>query len=359
MNRHPILSPGSGARNLVLYMSALPACAVLVLVLVMPAEALGWREVLGFAVPLGAASAMLALPTWWIYGNLPVRPSGMPRWITTQLAVAALTGSLLWLISGSWSRVVESFLTGAELSSQLRGQDYRWWIAGGLLHVMAAAAHYLAQSTAVAGAAENRAQTLRSQAREARLKALQAQVDPHFLFNSLNSLSALCGFDPAGARRMAILLADFFRGSVEAGRKDWLTFGTELGLMEKYLDIEKVRFEDRLNVEIEAEDATRDCLIPAFLLQPLVENAVKHGIANLTSGGVVRLVARVRDERLEVCVANPCDPDRPAARGAAAGLANVRGRLLTLFGPEARFDVEESPENFRVELAFPARKEAS
>lgn len=352
--RHPILAR---PRDLFLYLGAVPSCAVLLAVLAAPrTEAAAWRDALVLGLPLGLAFALAALLAWPIYGPIPFKLGALPRWLASHLVSALLAAYLLVVLGRVWSRTVQQ-IYGDDLSNRFRRAEPEWLIAGLVLYLLSAVFHHLSDLGARSRAAERRATSLTARTREAKLKAYKAQIDPHFLFNSLHSLSSLCGFDPGGARRMAILLAGFFRGSVEAGRKDWLPLGEELALIEQYLEIEKVRFVDRLEVEFEVEDKARAAMVPTFLLQPLIENAVKHGIAGLVEGGTVRLEARIDGERLAIAVANPSDPDRPRPQGTATGLANVRGRLLTLFGPESRFDVEETPETFRVRLAFPYREE--
>lgn len=346
IRRHPILGR---ARDLGLYLVALACGGVLLAKLALPVDPpsawrdLGpWRDAIVLGLPLGLAMAGLGMAAWWLHGGIVLRPSALPRWLLTQAAISAL-----------------AVYASAELMVRYGQREAQWWIVALALYLLATLLHYLADQAAVARRAESRAGALQVRARDAKLKAFKAQIDPHFLFNSLNSLSALCGFDPTGARRMALLLAGFFRGSVDAGRKDWLPLGEELSLMEKYLEIEKVRFEDRLEVELEVSVAARSCLIPSFLLQPLIENAVKHGIASLVEGGVVRLGAGWNDGRLEIEVENPRDPDSPKSRGAGTGLANVQGRLLTLYGPEARFEIDDTDERFQVSLSFPASQENS
>jgi LytS/YehU family sensor histidine kinase len=201
-------------------------------------------------------------------------------------------------------------------------------------------------------AAETRAST-QLLAREAELKTLLAQIDPHFLFNCLHSISALTGSDPAAARRMCLLLGEFLRTSVKLGAQDRIPFSEELALAERYLEIERVRFGPRLTIDRAIEDGVGDCAVPALLLQPLVENAVTHGVSHLVDGGTVRLEARRSDGELSVAVENRCDPDRPKRPRTGVGLQNVRKRLAAQYSGAATVQVDESPERFRVELRLP------
>jgi LytS/YehU family sensor histidine kinase len=202
--------------------------------------------------------------------------------------------------------------------------------------------------------AERRSLELRVLAREWEIRSLRGQLDPHFLFNSLNSVAALIGSDAQAARRMCYLMAGFFRKSLGLGGQQSIALAEEISLAETFLAIEEVRFGDRLRKKF---DIDRDALIlavPPLVLQPLVENAVHHGVAHLVDGGEVMVRARQRDGLLELAVENPCDPDRPPSRGAGVGLANVRSRINTLFGHRGSVDVIAAPDNFRVSIVLPA-----
>jgi len=189
-------------------------------------------------------------------------------------------------------------------------------------------------------------------AREAELRALRAQIDPHFLFNSLQSISALTTADPPAARRMCLLLADFLRETLALGARERIPLSSELALVRRFLAVEQVRFGDRLQVDIDAAGAEA-CEVPALVLQPLVENAVTHGIAHMVEGGVVRIRAERRVASLVVTVDNPCDADRPPGRGTGLGLRNVRARLESAYGGEAFAQAEETGGRFIVRVELP------
>src|SRR5690606_6672210 len=203
--------------------------------------------------------------------------------------------------------------------------------------------------------AERRALELQVMARDAELKALRTQLDPHFLFNSLNSVAALIGSDPQAARRMCFLMAGFFRKSLTLARETSIALADEISLVETFLAIEQVRFGARLRVSIHVTNEVRIFAVPPLVLQPLVENAVHHGIAHLVEGGEVTIRARRREGLLEMVVENPCDPDRPPSRSTGVGLANVRSRIETLFGHRASVAVEDGATIFRVSVLIPAR----
>jgi LytS/YehU family sensor histidine kinase len=184
---------------------------------------------------------------------------------------------------------------------------------------------------------------------------LRNQVDPHFLFNSLNSISALTAIDPGAARDMTLRLAEFFRRTLglEAHRR--IALSAELDLVRHYLAIEQVRFGDRLAFVEEAGDEARACLLPPLLLLPPVENAIKHGVGQRIEGGTLRLTAARAGSLLRICVENDCAAEERSRPGTGRGLANVRERLAAAYAHEAGVHWTRGPGTFRVDLLLPAR----
>jgi two-component system, LytTR family, sensor histidine kinase AlgZ len=239
------------------------------------------------------------------------------------------------------------------LSGRFDGQLGLLFGAGVLLYLLSVAVHY-----AFIGAEESRqaregAQQAQMLAGEAELRALKAQINPHFLFNSLNSISALTTADPKRAREMCILLSDFLRSTLGMGDKATIPLREELAMLENYLAIERVRFGERLQFHEEVDPASRNMMVPALLLQPLVENAVKHGVSTLLEGGEIRLTTHRSEELLRVAVENDFDPDAPPQRKNGMGLVNVRKRLDARYGEAARMRVDVEGRKYRVELTFP------
>jgi hypothetical protein len=178
---------------------------------------------------------------------------------------------------------------------------------------------------------------------EARLAALRMQLQPHFLFNSLNALGVLVrDQDTAGASRMIELLSDVLRRVLDADQAAETTLGDEVGFLERYLAIEQVRFSDRLRPAFEIEPGLRSAVVPTFVLQPLVENALRHGIAKRTDAGVLRIVARREGGDLVLTVEDD-GVGLGASSGGGIGLANTRARLATLYGARASLGLSPRP----------------
>lgn len=191
----------------------------------------------------------------------------------------------------------------------------------------------------------------RLEAKQAQLAALESQVNPHFLFNSLNSLRALISEEPRRAIDMVTQLSELLRYSLQSGRRETVTLAEELAVVRHYLNIEKTRFESRLRVEIHVADEAQAASIPPMLLQTLVENAIKHGIAQRTEGGEVAVDARLVQGALRVDVTNT---GRLQSSEGGLGLRNARERLRLLYGEKARLTLSESaPERVLARLEFP------
>ena len=306
---------------------------------------------LEFAVPVAIVLGLQSLSFWYVVQATP--PGNTP---VLRLAV-------IWTLAGSVSLVVWIGLSYAWAMWLLPdGQHYSGSasmlplliFAGAIGISLAVLGHYLAGAFQRSRNAERRALELQVLAREAELRSLRAQLDPHFLFNSLNSVAALIGNDTAAARQMCFLMAQFFRKSLTLARQQAIPLSEEVSLAETFLAIEKVRFGERLRTHFDIADDVKDVSVPPLMLQPLVENAVHHGVAHMLEGGEVCVQARRREGFLELVVANPCDPDRPPSRSTGVGLVNVRSRVETLCGHRASVDVDASDTAFRVSILLPA-----
>lgn len=310
---------------------------------------------LGFGVPMALVYAFQCLSVWYPIRRATAAGPAIAPSAIFALSLAALASAAIWCALGwIWARVLVDAGAPAELPARVAATLPLFAVFGVILFALAALAHLLFAAFERSRDAERRALELQVFAREAELRSLKAQLDPHFLFNSLNSVAALIGTDATAARRMCYLMAGFFRKSLGLARRDTIALSEEIYLAETFLAIEEVRFGRRLRSSFEIAEDALALAVPPLVLQPLVENAVHHGIAHLVEGGEVRIRAARRDDRLELVVENPCDPERPASRGSGVGLANVRARLDTAFGHRSRFDVEAGAERFRVALVLPA-----
>lgn len=190
---------------------------------------------------------------------------------------------------------------------------------------------------------------------EARLAALQARIRPHFLFNSMNTIASLTHSDPVRAEVAIEDLADLFRASLGDGRR-LIPLAEELALTRRYLQMETLRLGERLQLEWQVDDLPRDAAIPPLTLQPLVENAIYHGIEQRAEGGTVSVGGRLQGEMLTLTVTNPCAMRVRERNGNRIAVDNVRQRLFFHFGREAGLDAVEEAEVYQVQLRLPYRR---
>jgi len=315
---------------------------------------LAWA--LPWTVPLCGVLAFVLLATYYPCRS---RPFGALRW-TAALGYRA--GLVLTLAA-----CVTALAAGWDAAGSLLGHPGGWVGLGargvallgagvGALLALSVLAHDLLIAFQAAQAASAREAQARLLARDMELQLLRLQIDPHFLFNSLNSISALTHLDPAAARAMAIDLAQFFRRTLDLAGRERIRLEDELGLLAHYLAIEGQRLGDKLATAIDAAPDSLDALLPPLTLQPLVENALKHGLRPLAAGGLLRVQALARNGWLHLAVRNPVpEPSSTALRetGLGLGLRNLRERLAAQYAGRARVHWGRTPEGFEVEIAIP------
>lgn len=197
---------------------------------------------------------------------------------------------------------------------------------------------------------------LKTLVREAELNMLKTQINPHFIFNSLNSLSLLTKKDPDKAREMIIKLSEFLRYSLRFGEKENIQLNEELENIDKYLDIEKIRFGDKLRYIKEVDPKALDFLIPNMILQPLFENAVKHGVYESIKPVQISLKVIIEERNLHIDISNAYDPETISSKGTGTGLRNIRERLLLLYGRSDLINYSGEEGIFRTSLIIPGYK---
>lgn len=351
---HPILAD---RQRLVAYILAWEFLGGLLAALLVFTSGFSWPSALALAMPLSAFYAFVCFGAFWVRRTASSRSAGALRLAGTQLAAAALSAALWLLASRLWAAALDGVGLFPGLMDRQRAAAPLLFGMGVHLYLMAAAMHYVLLALEESREAATKALRLEVLSREAELRALRAQIHPHFLFNSLNSINSLIGSRPEEARRMCVLLADFLRRSLALGARDRVTLSEELALARDLLAIEKVRFGARLNFTPQIDDGALACLVPPLLLQPLVENAVTHGIAKCVDGGTVHLEARRRGDRLYVAIDNPRDATAPPRQGTGIGIENVRRRLETLYGRDADLRLRPNGDSFHLELEMPAAVE--
>ncbi len=348
---HPILA-SAARRNL--YLASWSVIGLLVAVAWSAANpGAGIAAALAVVVPPCLVQAFVCLSAWYVCRAAPLDAGSLGRTLGMH-AGAGMVAATVWAsVWAGWTGVLAGLPRFGDAVCLPPAQLAAVGAAGVLLFWLSSLLHYLLAAFEQSRRTEARELSLKVLAREAELKALRAQIDPHFLFNGLQSISALTSADPAAARRMCLRLADFFRSSVRLGGEDEIRLEDEMAMVRAYLDIEKVRYGPRLESEVVLEPGCGSCRVPPLILQPLVENAVRHGIRPLVDGGVVRVTARCDEAAVRVRVWNPFDPEAAAQAGTGVGLANVERRLAGRFGREAVARRRRGGGWFEVDLRFP------
>lgn len=305
-----------------------------------------------FAVPIAVVLGLQSLSFWYLVQSLPPGETSTLRLAVTWSGAVIISLTVWLTLAYAWAQYL--LPAGESYPEEAWGMVPLMAFVGLIGILLGVFGHYTAGAFQRSRTAERRALEMQVLAREAELKSLRAQLDPHFLFNSLNSVAALIGNDTQAARQMCFLMAQFFRKSLTLSRQKSIPLSEEIALVETFLAIERVRFGDRLRAEFEVTDEVRSVAVPPLVLQPLVENAVHHGVAHLIEGGTVHVLACRREGFLQMVVENPCDPDRPPSRGTGMGINNVRSRIETLCGERASVDVDARETSFRVSILLPA-----
>jgi len=329
----------------VLYMAAWVPLGAILGLLAASTGHLSPAEAAAVIFPAIVLLAFICLSPWYTCPSLPLRSSPIGKLLLHHLFAACVVSGGVVLIAR---------LAASGLSRVMPGINLRFSAATPVLTAMIAMVYLLSVALHYAVIEAQTSRRSELLAREAQLKALKAQVNPHFLFNSLNSISALTAIDAARARAMCIRLAEFLRVSLRLGERASIPFREEMELTRMYLDVEQVRFGDRLRLLQNLDSACADCEIPPLLIQPLVENAVKHGVALLDEGGEITMTCRLEQDRLWFTIQNPFDPEAPASRG-GMGLENVRQRIDARYGDRARMEVEAGERTWKVVLTLPMR----
>jgi len=351
---HPILGQRT---RLGAYLLAWIPLVLFIAALLREPQGLSVPAALLLVAPPTAVFSFVCLAAWFPCRALPL--AGRPvASVLLAHGVSAACAAWLWFAVGLlWAAAWSGTTPAADLRTAWVDSTGLLLGLGFVLYLLSVAVHYLLHAQEQAAERQRQVLELDMLAQQAELKALRAQLQPHFLFNSLNSISALTSDDPGRAREMCLKLADFLRASLSEGKPSQVSLAQELELARGYLDLEKVRFGDRLRVREEVETEALSCRVPPLLLQPLVENAVLHGIAQLLEGGEIRLTARRVGEELELAVENPVDAEvseRPGRVGEGVGLGTVRRRLDAIYREKARMDYRVEDGRFHVRLVLPA-----
>ncbi len=314
-----------------------------------------------YAIPFATALAD-SLVFYLLYGGL-----GLGFWYVVRFShygrqhffrvfinhgVTGMVAVMIWLVAGYFLVVS---LTYTEVSYQLFFRDVLPWrlLMGLALYTILVLIYYLSIYYQNLEDKTVREASLQASVKEAELNVLKSQLNPHFIFNSLNSISSLTMTSPEKAQDMVIKLSEFLRYSLHKNQDRNTTLQEELQSLKLYLDIEKIRFGERLCLQ---EDILKDCLqkeLPHMLLQPIFENAIKHGVHESTEPVSIDVEGRCTADLLTLKISNTYDPEAVAKKGEGVGLNNVRNRLRLVYGGGELLKIQRTETAFTVTLLIP------
>lgn len=318
----------------ILFALVLVAALTVVVMTLAPGQAFDWRQfstAVAFAVWLALVNGVFLCKLGPLLARLPRLAAYGGVWLLLVATVLVASLVIGWLDHALDMRLTPDSLFRFVLSGTLATA----LIGAALLRYFYVVAQWQARQAASA---------------RAQVDALQARIRPHFLFNSMNTVAALVRVDPDAAETTVEDLAELFRAAL--GSEGEGDLGEELALVDRYLAIEQLRMGERLRVERHLDGLPLDTPLPRLLLQPLVENAVVHGIQPLAEGGVIRLDGHADADAFDIRIRNPL-PSGKASRGNGHGLDNVRQRLQYHFGKRAQLRVHAGTNDFEIHLRLP------
>lgn len=324
-----------------------------------PSPALALRRIIPTAFESAAWLALTPVIVGLVERSLARRRA--PAAQAARYAALGIPAALVVSAVGSWLRVsplVRSFPPDA--APPRLSPPYWFWFGDAFIVYLLVVGAALTRSYVLRYQGQREAAAvLEARLSAARLEALRRQLDPHFLFNTLSLVTSLVEKDPAGARRMIARLSDLLRASLADDGAPEVPLHQELALVDRYLDIMRVRFAGRLDVDVRVDPAARDALVPPLVLQPLVENAVKHGVERARGPARIAIEAARDGDAVVLRVRNDApdgpDPASPAPDGHGLGLRTTRARLEALYGRDTGLALRDAAGGAEVEVRLPLR----
>jgi sensor histidine kinase YesM len=293
----------------------------------------------------------LGLSFWYSARYISVENTRIPKIIISHLA-GGFIASAIWLALGYL--IVTSVVSSSLTYKNFFYSTLSWRFLIGLLFYFLITTFYYV-IIYYTGFQERMIQEaeLKNLVAEAELKSLKFQINPHFIFNSLNSMSALTTIDPEKARGMILKLADFLRYTLANNEKQKNKLKEELHNIKLYLDIEKIRFEEKFDFIENVDSACLECYVPNMLLQPLIENAIKHAVYESLEKVILKLECKKENEFMKISLENNFENVNSKPKGAGIGLKNISSRLELLYNRKNLLEVKKEDNIFKVDLFIP------
>jgi len=295
--------------------------------------------------------ALVGLIIWYPTRYIPFRKNAPVYSIAAQ-AVAGLLIVMVWLLltTGILSAL---FGSDEEYSNFLSSSLYVRAFVAVMVYLVMVLIYYLISYSRSLSERARAEEKLRTLVKESELNLLKSQINPHFLFNSLNSISSLIMSNPEEAREMIIRLSDFLRYSLKHRENEFVSLEEELVRMQDYLAIEKIRFGEKLKYTLSTNDQCKNIRVPTMILQPLIENAIKHGVYESIEPVSVEFHCSLSEDYLRLELKNDFDPNQPSRRGTGVGLQNVSERIRLAYDGKGRLNRSVKENIFTVSLFIP------
>jgi hypothetical protein len=330
----------------------LPAAGLYAIAVATVPEVRWWHGLISGTVVMSMA-ALEGVLVWHLTARVPLQPFKRFRFALTHL-VAAASYSAVWSAGiHGWVWLV----AGGTVAWQVFAQSGVWqFVTGFYIYALIAGFSYLLRTQQQLRERETAAARAQAAAARAQLQSVRANLNPHFLFNALHALGSLVRVDPAGADRAIERLGELLRRSLDHGNRDLVPLAEEWAFARSYLELEQLRLGERLHLQTSLETDALDVLVPPFLLQPLVENAVRHGIAPRPQGGTLSVSAARRNGALHLRIADDGAGSAPQRLSPSNGfgLEGVKQQLEASYGPRARLEIQTAADQgFAVSIDLP------
>ena len=298
-----------------------------------------------------ALFAVLGIGIWYpVYFTDPQK-NRIINFLTNHLASCSLAVSLWLWLTQIVGNIIYADLEGYQ---KMHENTLGWAIAIGMLYYfIVSLSYYLVIYYEAFQEKIVKENELKALVKESELASLKSQINPHFLFNSLNSISSLTMFSPERAQEMVISLSEFLRYSLSQKKETLTTFENELRNIDRYLKIEKTRFGKRLHVDQDISEDCKQYKLPGLILQPIMENAIKYGVYESTDKSNIQITGTCKPNLLTVEIKNEYDPDFLSKKGEGIGLRNVKSRMEILYSRKDLLTIKNDNKTFEVTMRFP------
>jgi len=312
---------------------------------------MGWVSLMFDSLVFSTLFASMGIATWYVAKFSPLDAGKAINTLITHI----VAGSLLVFLIVSGAEAILSLNSRVGTEFYDFGSKFHLYrlIVGGLIYIFLTINFYLVVYYEAFRSRKLRQAQLDQNLRSAELNMLKAQINPHFIFNSLNSVSSLALTEPQKAHEMVIQLADFLRYTIQKNADQLVSLEQEIEAIGLFMAIEKTRYGERLNIEIACEEATKKMKLPALILQPLIENAVKYSLHESAKDSQIKVKCKGGNDLLKVTVVNNFDSTAISKKGEGIGLANVKARLTLVYNREDLLIITKDNNMFKVEISFP------